>query len=377
MAGKIFINGLIGSIDDERGIELIDVVQQVRSQPEATEFEVHLTETPGGVVEVGDDIYNYLVSLNAETPVTTIAKGLCASISTKIFMAGSKRVIYEGCEFMIHLPMLSAQYLNSNELEEATDEMKKLDQEMVKFYSDSTGTSKEAIYPLMRNETYLTPEQAVNLGFATEVKTPLKAVAYLNNSKTKKEMSETKLSTEDKNWITTQIEALSKKFFSSKTTKETSETKKVNLVLQDENGVEVNFTELEDGATPSVGDVATVDGAPAEGSYIMPQLGNVTAVFAEGVLTELIDPEEEESEEMKALREENERLESEVTRLSTAFDDQEESMKELQKNFLNFKKQTNSKFNLEVENPKPEDPKDEPVNYAKNALNKLIEKRNK
>ena len=54
---------------------------------------------------------------------------------------------------------------------------------MVEFYSKSTGTEKEAIYPLMRNETYLTPEQAVNLGFATEIRKPMKAVAYLNKSK--------------------------------------------------------------------------------------------------------------------------------------------------------------------------------------------------
>ena len=143
MVGKVFISGLIGSIEDEKGLELIDVIQQVKSQPDSTSYDVYFTETPGGRVDVGDDIYNYLYSLNQTKPVTTIAKGLCASISTKIFMAGGRRVIYEDCEFMIHLPMLSANYLNSNELEEATEEMKQLDKEMVDFYSKTTGTEKE------------------------------------------------------------------------------------------------------------------------------------------------------------------------------------------------------------------------------------------
>lgn len=365
MVGKIFINGLIGSIEGESGIELLNIVQQAKSQPNATSFEVYITETPGGVVEVGDDIYNYLVSLDQKTPVTTIAKGLCASISTKIFMAGRNRVIYEGCEFMIHLPMLSADYLNSNELEEATEEMKKLDKDMVEFYSKSTGTEKEAIYPLMRNETYLTAEQAVNLGFATEIKKPVKAVAYLNNSKNKK-MTETKLNQEDKSWFATHFESIMKAF--------SAQGKPVNLILQDENGVEINFPELDDSATPSVGDMATVEGDPAEGSYIMPSLGNVTAVFVAGELTEIIETEEE-SEELAELRSENEDLKSQLEALNKKEQERDKSLEDLKSQFLNFKKNTSTKFNLDTVTKKPIVEENTPVNSAKSALSKLQEKR--
>jgi len=362
MIGKIFITGLIGSIAEEKGIELIDVIEQVKKQPDATAFDTYLSNTEGGVVEVGDDIYDYLSALDKKTPVTTIAKGLCASISTKIFMAGSKRIIHEGCEFMIHLPMLSADYLNSNELEFATKEMKDLDSEMVEFYSKQTGTEKEAIYPLMRNETYLTPDQAVNLGFATEKREALKAVAYRSkNSKTEIKMSETKLSQEDKNWFLKEWEKISKSF----------KSQKVNLILQDENGVDVNFESLEDGATPSIGDMATVDGVPAEGSYIMPSLGGITAVFTAGELTEIIEVStdgEDTEEEMAQLKSENERLTSEIETLTNTINSHTDEFKELETKFLNFKRKAVSKFNFDS---KKEKEKDTELSPAKIALNKL------
>ena len=367
MVGKVFISGLIGSIEDEKGLELIDVIQQVKSQPDSTSYDVYFTETPGGRVDVGDDIYNYLYSLNQTKPVTTIAKGLCASISTKIFMAGGRRVIYEDCEFMIHLPMLSANYLNSNELEEATEEMKQLDKEMVDFYSKTTGTEKEAIYPLMRNETYLTADEAVLLGFATEKRQALQAVAYINNTKTKTEMADFTLNQEDKSWLEKQFDKISKMFPS----------KKVNLILQDENGVEINFPDLEDTATPSVGDMATVDGVPAEGSYIMPSLGNITAVFVAGELTEIIEPSEDDSEEMTELKIENERLKSELEAANKSNKEMEGKFSTLETQFLNFKTETVSKFELDTVTKKPTEKEFVKASHAKTALQKLRDKRSK
>ena len=101
MTGNIYISGQIGSFDGTPGIELIDVVSQVKKQPKATAFNVHIN-SEGGLVDVGFDIYHYLKSLGK--PITTIGSGIVASIATVIFMAGSKRLIRENTPFMIHLP---------------------------------------------------------------------------------------------------------------------------------------------------------------------------------------------------------------------------------------------------------------------------------
>lgn len=367
MVGKVYISGLIGSYNDEKGVELLDVISQVKKQSKATSFDVYVSQTEGGVVETGDDIYEYLVSLDKEKPVTTIAKGLCASISTKIFMAGRNRVIQEGCEFMIHLPMLSSDYLNSNELEEAAKELKDLDDKMVKFYSEATNNPKEAIYPLLRNETWLTADQAVNLGFATEKRDPIKAVAYYK-SNTKK-MSKQDLSEESKNWITSQFEAFSNLF---------KPKEAVNIILQDSTGMEIEFPDVEEGQTPSIGDRAIVEGQPAEGSYIMPSLDGVTAVFVGGELTEIVEPDqgmtEEEVAEMKA---ENERLKSELEQAQAKATEKEASLKDIEDKFLNLKRSIEGKFELTSRKKEGKKQEDNQLNSAKIALNKLRESRKK
>jgi len=42
MTGNIFISGQIGTFDGTPGVELIDVVSQVKKQPKATAFNVHI-----------------------------------------------------------------------------------------------------------------------------------------------------------------------------------------------------------------------------------------------------------------------------------------------------------------------------------------------
>jgi ATP-dependent protease ClpP protease subunit len=86
MEGIIYINGQIGSTPTEKGVELIDIIQQVKAQEGALSFRVHIN-SEGGVVDTGFDIFNYLKSL--QLPITTVGSGLVASIATVIFMAGT------------------------------------------------------------------------------------------------------------------------------------------------------------------------------------------------------------------------------------------------------------------------------------------------
>ena len=361
MIGKIFITGLIGSIESEKGVELLDVIEQVKKQPLAESFNVYIN-SEGGVVDVGFDIYDYLS--NIDKPITTIANGLCASIATVIYMAGSKRIINSNCKFMVHLPMIMGDYMNSKDMEGEIDSLKKLETTLVSFYNKTAGIEKEAIYPLMKNETFLSAEQAVTLGFATESQKEFKAVAYFKQPKINKQMSETKINQDDKNWLENQFTKIMKAF----------PTKKVNLILQDENGAEVNFDALDEDATPAIGDVAVIDGEPANGSYIMPSLGGVTAVFSEGILTEIIEVEDDAVDEMAALKSENERLTNELSTQVNAvaeLNGKVEAYVNLEKEVKEFKRQVVGKFNVDATVPTKE-PK---INALQERLNKLKKNR--
>jgi ATP-dependent Clp protease protease subunit len=273
MKGKITIIGDIGSGDDFAGIELVDVISQVKSQPEATSFDVYIN-SGGGVVETGEDIYNYLKSL--KVPITTIGTGIVASIATVVFMAGNTRRLMPNTEFMIHLPMGSVSYLTADQIAEYGKEVKSIESRMVKFYSGVTSLEEEAILPLLKNETWLTPEQLKNFGFTNSEPLLTVAKAKINiNSKTRQ--------------MSKKAESMLEKILALVVKKQTLET---SLILFNADEGEVDFFELEADASPSVGDKATVDGEVAEGSFVMAD--GSTFVFVAGELTEIVTGEEDE-----------------------------------------------------------------------------------
>lgn len=319
MEGNIFITGLIGSLPMETGVELIDVIQQVKKQPNATSFTVHIN-SEGGVVDTGFDIYNYLRSLNV--PIKTVGSGLVASIATVIFMAGDTRILREGTQFMIHLPM-GGMDGTADQMEAYSKEIRVAEKKLIDFYKNAINTTDEAIRPLLVNETWLSNEQALNLGFATIENMPVAVAYFTNNLNTNNKMTEA-----DKTWIETlfaPIKALVKKPITA-------------ITVTDANGVIIEFADLVEGDLPKVDDKATVDGQPAEGEFL--QTDGTTYVFTAGSLVEIKDAaadSEEDSEETQALKAENEALKAELATVTASFTALETSV-------TNLKKQITSKF---------------------------------
>lgn len=318
--GFIHINGFIGNIVDDKGkeikgIELVDVIKQAQGQPLATSFDVYI-KSPGGVVDVGFDIYNYLRSLNK--PIKTIGNGLVASIATVIFMAGDERVLSGKTEFMIHLPMGSVSG-TADEIESYSALVRGSEKRILDFYKKITNLTEEALLPLLREETYLNPSTAFDLNFATSYEVDYPAVAYLNfkpdnMNYTKKELDEK----------FEKSEGILQKILN----KLTGKTKPVALVLQDANAAEIDFPDLAEGDTPKVGDKATLEGSPIpDGDYVFPSLENITMKFADGAVSEVV-PAAEDGAETEALKTENESLKAEIETLKTQNSTQANDLKE-------------------------------------------------
>lgn len=160
MTGNIYISGQIGTFDGVTGISLIDVVSQVKKQPQATAYNVHIN-SEGGLVDVGFDIYHYLRSLGR--PLTTIGSGIVASIATVIFMAGTKRLVRENTPFMIHLPW-GGSMGTADELEKFAGQLRAIEKKLVGFYKKALNLEEPALLPLLKNETWLTGEPAHRIG---------------------------------------------------------------------------------------------------------------------------------------------------------------------------------------------------------------------
>lgn len=277
MVGKIFISGEIG-VD----CTLLDVVKQVKSQSDSTSFYVKI-DSVGGYVNTGDDIYNYLVTLDATTPITTYSEK-AYSIASKVYMAGSTRIMPEGADkvLMIHLPWMDCQGTHQV-ITDYLKDLKTKENELVAFYSKAINVDEDTILSLLQNDTYLTAQEALELGFATQLQQSQIAMAKLNNNNEKEIIKES---------LMTKLERKIDSIMNMLTGKSSI---KAELTLQDATGVEIVFPDLESSAKPSVDDKAKVNSKPAEGDYTLPD-GTVLK-FVEGAVTEIVAPVEEEEKE--------------------------------------------------------------------------------
>jgi ATP-dependent Clp protease protease subunit len=197
MQGDIFIIGQIGSGQDEqtgaflKGVELVDIIAQFRAIPISKKDIVVVIDSPGGYVDTGDSIYNYLESKKAEGyKITTVQRGIVGSIATKIFLAGDQRIVNDSQEFFIHNPLVQNVSGDANVMKSIASQLEESKQRLMQFYIGKTGNNQAAIEPLMNEETSLTADQAVALGFATKKVSTQKEYATIKKNMDFKKMFE-------------------------------------------------------------------------------------------------------------------------------------------------------------------------------------------
>lgn len=131
------------------------------------EVTVHINSV-GGDMYAGIAIYNRLKELAAH--VTTINDGLAASAGSLIFMAGDDRKMHAGSNLMIHgAAGFLYGYYQVQDLRSAEKQMEAHNQAGVNIYAERTGRDKADIAALVEAETWMTGDEAVSEGFATEV----------------------------------------------------------------------------------------------------------------------------------------------------------------------------------------------------------------
>lgn len=121
--------------------------------------------SPGGDVSAGVSIYNMLNEHEGE--VTVKVDGIAASIASLIAMAGDKIVMLPGSMMMVHLPWTIAAG-NSDDMAQVVEMLQKTGESMIPIYAARTGLSEERVEELLKAETWMTAEDAVELGFADE-----------------------------------------------------------------------------------------------------------------------------------------------------------------------------------------------------------------
>jgi ATP-dependent Clp endopeptidase proteolytic subunit ClpP len=168
----------VPSLGQPGAVSLSSVKDAYAANSTCDSIVVHIHSNGGSVTE-GFAIYDFLV--NTRKPITTIAEGLCCSIATVIFMAGTERKLTENSRFLIHNPWGNAegdaayfrQYANQLQDEQA---------HLLNFYKQRTGASTQLLQSYMNAEKLMSPQLALDLKFATGIIDTVQAMALYRNT---------------------------------------------------------------------------------------------------------------------------------------------------------------------------------------------------
>ena len=165
------------------GLEAVSAKSITDQFPEDINEDITLeVNSNGGLVTVGSEIYTALKSHKGH--VTVEVTGMAASAASVAIMGADTVKISPTAQIMIHKALLGYVSGNSDDLEKAVNALKSSDQAIVNAYVSKTGLSEEEIFKLMKNETFMSANEAIEKGFADELMTfekDLGAVASLES----------------------------------------------------------------------------------------------------------------------------------------------------------------------------------------------------
>ncbi|MGT2744592.1 head maturation protease, ClpP-related [Streptococcus phocae subsp. phocae] len=164
---------------DYYGMEAVSAKSIVEQLPEDNSDIVLEVNSNGGLVTVGSEIYTAL--RNYKGKVTAEITGMAASAASVAVMGADKIVMSPTAQMMVHKALFNFVSGNSDDLDRASNALKSSDKAIVNAYVAKTGLSEDEIMDLMRNETFMSAQEAVEKGFADEVMS-FEAVASIDNT---------------------------------------------------------------------------------------------------------------------------------------------------------------------------------------------------
>jgi ATP-dependent Clp protease protease subunit len=245
---------------------------------------------------------------NSGKTIKMTVEGQCASIATVILLSAKleNRSIYKNATVFIHNPFIPpfslADAYSAEDLQAIATDLKREEVKLLDFYVEKTGADRAVLAQMMKDETTLNADQAIQYGFVS------KKIIPVLNSKTDF------INNQFKNKMTKEQEARIAALELQATAKATLLDKmlaKLGLkTIGDKVAMEVTTA---DGTVLTVdGDTLTVGGtASPDGTFV--QTDGTTVVVAGGVITEITEAEPVlTADEIAALQAENAQLKADL-----------------------------------------------------------------
>jgi ATP-dependent Clp endopeptidase proteolytic subunit ClpP len=269
----------------------IDEIKEYENQ----ELNIHINSLGGEVFE-GMAIYSIIQRRKAKT--TVYIEGIAASIASVIALAADEVIMSENSLIMIHNAWGGTQG-DAKDMRKQADVLDKITNEIAEVYVKKTRIPYNEIIEMMNEETWLTAEEAVALGFVDSISEPIKVAAKYDVSKfkniTNKKMEtilsltnkkKIKMTEELKSWFNSKVDEIIAKVKDSDETAETAESVKVEVKLADNEEIMNKISEFEATISTLNNSVADLEG---EKETLTEEVSRLTALVnkSEAVGTEV------------------------------------------------------------------------------------------
>ena len=267
------------------GVSFNGIDEFIASIPEDDDVIDMRLHSPGGVVTEGWHIIDKLRATGKKI-IATI-EGQASSMAALLLLAASERKGYRHATLLIH----EAYYpgaggpLRKEDLEKLAARLEEDNRQALDFMVERTGADREVLAEIMKEDTPMGMERALELGFIHEILEPASACAQPALQPVMANPNATDM--ENKKTIASLFKAMGEALGLSVKMEEAPAA--VGYVLTTQDGTELTI-DKPDGEEPAVGDAASPDG-----EHLMPD--GTTIVVADGVITEIRDAEPEEEED--------------------------------------------------------------------------------
>jgi len=156
------------------GLTAKDFRNQLKEIGNVDEIDVFINSNGGKVFE-GFAIYEMLNSHSAKINVKI--DGIAASIASVIAMAGDSVVMAKNAFMMMHQPK-GLFFGKSDELRNQANLLDKIENNIVDTYASRAKIKREEIQNLVKEETWLTADEAIEKGFADELSEEVEVAAF-------------------------------------------------------------------------------------------------------------------------------------------------------------------------------------------------------
>lgn len=149
----------------ENDVSAYRLTNRLAEIPQNVKITVHINSYGGEVAE-GLAIYNALKARD----VTTICDGFAASAASVIFCAGKERIMNAASLLFVHNALVFGASGNADDLEKQAADLRIMTGAIKAAYREAGVTlTDKALDTLMCDETWISPADAVDMGFATGI----------------------------------------------------------------------------------------------------------------------------------------------------------------------------------------------------------------